>query len=260
MLVELGRRVLPRLRAVRAPRAAPYPLGEVMAEFARSHPRAVFVQVGAHDTSQLDPLVKHVAERAWTGLMIEPVPYVFERLRAAHGANPRVTLENVAVADRAGTRTLYYLPQSDDEGLPPWYDALASFRREVLLGHTEHIPDVAERVATIEVKCATFEELCERHRLGKLDVVQIDTEGYDHEVLRGIDFARHQPGLVMFEHLHLDAATHAASLDLLHGQGYETASDHMDTMGLHRSEVAVAGRRLRERWARLRAEAGPARP
>ncbi len=260
MLAELGRRVLPRLRVGRSPRPAPYPLGQVMDEFARTHPRAVFVQVGAHDTTQLDPLARHVHERQWSGLMIEPVPYVFDRLCEAHGANPRVALENVAVADRAGTRTLYYLPQSDDEGLPPWYDALASFREDVLLGHTDYIPDVAERVATMDVPCATFEELCERHRLGKIDVIQIDTEGYDHEVLRGIDFARHHPGLVMFEHLHLDGDTRAASVDLLRREGYETVSDHMDTMGLHRSEVAAAGRRLRQRWARLRAEASPARP
>lgn len=255
MLAELGR----RLRAARSPRPAPYPLGEVITEFARGRPRAVFVQVGAHDTTQLDPLARHVRERQWTGLMIEPVPYVFERLRAAHGGNPRIALENVAVADRSGTRTLFYLPESDDEGLPPWYDALASFRKDVLLGHTEHIADVADRVATIDVECATFEELCERHGLDKIDVIQIDTEGYDHEVLRGIDFARHRPGLVMFEHLHLDATTQDASLELLQGAGYETASDHMDTVGLHRSELAVAGRRLRERWSRLRAEAGAAR-
>ena len=47
-------------------------------------------------------------------------------------------------------------------------------------------------------------------------VVQIDTEGYDLEVLRLIDLARWQPSLVMYEHMHLDDEGRAAARSAPH--------------------------------------------
>ena len=52
--------------------------------------------------------------------------------------------------------------------------------------------------------------------------VQIDTEGYDFEILKLIDLDRRRPAFVLFEHLHLDAATHRASIEHVRRHGYET--------------------------------------
>src|SRR5436305_1438250 len=92
-----GTRVGDALRAVRRrlPRKAPEgALGQVIYAFARAYPRAFVVQVGAHDGSIVDPLRAELVRRPWSGILVEPVPYVFARLRASYGRNSRLALEN----------------------------------------------------------------------------------------------------------------------------------------------------------------------
>jgi FkbM family methyltransferase len=170
--------------------------------------------------------------------MVEPVPYVFDRLAARYRSNPRVVLENVAVADVDGAREFHFLAQAGrGDEVWRWYDALGSFKRDVLLSHGELVADIADRLVTLEVPCVTFSTLCERNGLDRVDVVQIDTEGYDREVLELIDFERFTPALIVFEHLHLDEPARAGCRELLASHGFQQVSDGMDT-------IAVAERAL----------------
>lgn len=232
------------------------PLRAVIDEFARSHPGAFFVQVGSNDGEQLDPLRRAILERQWAGIMVEPVPYVFERLRDNYGGQPGIVLENAAIADRDGVRELYHLPQASDPELPQWYDALASFHKDVVLKHKQFIPDIEDRVRALEVPCLTFDSLCRKHRVTRIDVVQIDTEGYDFEIVKLLDLGRRHPTLVMFEHLHLDAATHQECLAHVRAHGYETLHNGMDTLCLHAAGLSPRDRRVRRLWRRLAADGG----
>jgi FkbM family methyltransferase len=236
------------------------PVNRVMLEFGRAHPAAVFVQIGANDGEQRDPLRAHIADRSWSGVMVEPIPYVFERLQANYGGHPRIQLENVAIADTDGTRPLYYLPQSSDEHLPQWYDALASFRPEVILKHDWAIPDVAERLSSMDVKCWTFDTLYRTAGLDHLDVVQIDTEGFDFEVIKLIDLEKYAPTLLMYEQLHLGDEERAACQAHLRAHGYEDLSDGMDTVCLRRAQLGRRDRHLLRTWDRLRAEQAAGHP
>src|SRR5947208_7530018 len=59
----------------------PYPrLDWVIERFGDAHPEATFIQIGANEGHELDPLTGPIERRRWTGVMVEPVPYVFERL------------------------------------------------------------------------------------------------------------------------------------------------------------------------------------
>ncbi|MFP5257320.1 MAG: FkbM family methyltransferase [Acidimicrobiia bacterium] len=244
----LARAALPwgeRLHALRAqvrPRRPDRPVELVVHELARARPHATFVQVGAHDGTQLDPLREAILGSRWSGVMVEPVPYVFERLAARYRANPRIALENVAVADEDGVRPFHFLAEAAaGDGVWKWYDALGSFRRDVVLSHGELVADIEQRLVTVDVPCATFTTICERNGLDRVDVVQIDTEGYDREVLELIDLHRFGPDLVIYEHLHLDPADRAAAEQRLLDHGFELVSDGMDTLGVTASALAHPG-------------------
>jgi FkbM family methyltransferase len=237
-------------------------LNRVIFEYARTHPDATFVQVGANDGLQRDPLRPYIVACNWSGILIEPVPYVFARLKELYDGHPRVVLENVAIADENSSRTLYYLPQSTDPGLPQWYDALASFRKDVLLKHDSFIPDIADRVASLEVPCVTFDTLCERNALSTVDVIQIDTEGFDYEVVKLIDVEKYAPTILMYESLHLSPQDKADCAALLKRHGYELLSDGMDTLALRTGSLGWKDSRLVwvTRKLRLSASATAAKP
>jgi FkbM family methyltransferase len=244
----LARALLPwgeRLHVARAkvrPRVPERPVELVVHELARARPEATFVQVGAHDGTQLDPLREAILGSRWRGIMVEPVPYVFERLAARYGANPRIALENVAVADEDGTRPFHFLAEAaSGDGVWKWYDALGSFKRDVVLSHGELVADIEERLVTVDVPCRTFTTICERNGIERVDVVQIDTEGYDREVLELIDLDRFGPSLVIYEHLHLDPSDRSAAEKRLADHGFQLVSDGMDTLGVTASALGHPG-------------------
>jgi FkbM family methyltransferase len=191
--------------------------------FAESHPHAFFIEIGSNDGVQHDYLRPIVMERPWRGIMVEPVPYVFERLRRNYGALARVELENAAIADRDGTLPFYHLREAGpaERGeLPGWYDGIGSFSRDVVTSHANHIPDIESRVVRAEVPSLTFESLCSKHRVSTLDLVLIDTEGYDFQIIKSIDLAARHPRLLVYEHYHLDPGERALCAERVREHGY----------------------------------------
>lgn len=264
-LLRLGRAVAPFVRKDsalwdhmleirgRLPGARPpAKLPRIVAAFAQAYPEAAFIQVGSNDGVQLDPLRVNILKGHWSGVMIEPVPYVFQRLRQNYGHLPRVRLENVAIADRDGTLPFYYLARAADRGgLPRWYDALGSFRKEVILSHRDAIPDIEQRLVCEPLPCQTFATLCAAHRIDHVDLIHIDTEGYDYEIIKRIDFGRLRPRLLIFERKHLGEAktecyTHLGRL------GFDLIEEGLDAVALNLRDPEPRDRRLFKLWKKLK--------
>ena len=244
------RRIVAPLR--RRPAPAPPPLERLIEEFGAAYPRATFVQVGSNDGVQLDPLRRQVHERQWSGVMVEPMPAIFRRLEDNYGDQPRVRLANVAIATENGMRTMFYIPEAADESqLPVWYQALASFNKDVLLQHRSEIPDIDQLIAETEVRCVTFDMLCSQHGVQSVDLIHTDTEGYDFEIIKMIDIRSLAPKIVLFEHYHMDRDTYEACLAHLRSFGYEDLAVGMDTVCLHPD--AINADSVLQLWAHLRA-------
>lgn len=203
-----------------------------MKAFADRRPDAAFVEIGSNDGVQHDFLRPFILEREWRGVMVEPVPYVFERLRRNYGSVERVQLENAAISDRDGVLPFFYLrppaPAERDE-LPSWYDGIGSFSREVVESHANHIPDIESRIVEAEVPALTFESLCRKHGLSDIDLILIDAEGYDHRILRSIDLAERHPTVLVYEHYHLDPGDRRECEERVREFGYETMQEGFDT-------------------------------
>jgi len=205
--------------------------------FADAYPNAYFVEVGSNDGEQHDHLRPFIRTRGWSGLMVEPVPYVFERLRRNYGELERIALENAAIADHDGVALFHHLAEADAgerEGLPRWYDGIGSLSRDSVLGHAREIPDLERRLVASEVPCLTFESLCRKHRVERIDLLLIDTEGYDWEVVRQIDFAVHAPRMLVYEHFHLSPPDRGQCREHLASAGYRILEEGFDTFCLHR--------------------------
>lgn len=222
----------------------------ILSAFATAYPQAVFLQIGANDGQRYDPLAHFVGNGEWTGVMVEPVPHIFERLRSHLAGNDRVEVENLAIAEQAGIRPFYYVAEPVDEAerlAVDWYDAIGSFDRVHLLKHKAVIPNLANRIETLMVPTMTVAGLCAAHGIRCPDLVLIDAEGYDGEILASIDFERIRPRLVIYEHHHLPAEARERCEARLRGLDYGLREDGLDTWCLDlRVRDALA-----ERWPEL---------
>jgi FkbM family methyltransferase len=209
-------------------------LTDLLDAFADSVRDVCFVQIGSNDGEHGDPLRSHVDDFGWRGILVEPVPHVFERLRTKRGGNDRLTLVNAAIAPADGQMPFYYTAASQDQGLPAWYDEIGSFSRDNVLHpyHVEAIPDLAERIVETEVTCMTFEHLWSEGTLPRLDLLHIDAEGFDDVILGQVDLVRLQPVLVLYETKHLSSARAGAARARLEQNGYEVLELGPDTIAL----------------------------
>jgi FkbM family methyltransferase len=214
-----------------------------------TQPTIRFIQIGSNDADAKDPLSAFLRSQKWGGVMVDPVKYVFERLVRNHQANPNLIFENVAVAAERGIKPFYYLKETTDD-VPTWYDQLGSFSMDVVLRHESTIPDIRQRIVAEEVQCLTFEDLCQKHNLREIDVVHIDTEGYDLEILRLIDFGAHQPQIVIFEHKHLSESDQARAHQILEENGYVHGVLGNDTAAVSRQTLS-RNAAVRREWQRL---------
>jgi FkbM family methyltransferase len=241
------------LRALRYRRISRSLAGpKLIGAFAEAHPDAFFIEIGSNDGVQHDYLRPFILERRWRGIMVEPVPYVFDRLRRNYGALERVQLENAAVADRDGTLPFYHLREADEEErekLPGWYDGIGSFSREVVMSHVDHIPDIESRVVRAEVPAMTFESLCRKHGVSQIGLLLIDTEGYDFQIVKSIDLDARHPRLLVYEHYHLSPDERRRCAEHVRTRGYETMEEGFDTWCLD----ANPDDRLTATWRGLRA-------
>ena len=191
---------------------------------ARKQRDIFFLNIGANDGITNDPLYYFVKKFRWSGIALEPVPEIFERLQANFATHESVIPFCAALADHDGSASFYRVAPGPD--VPERCDRLGSLLPEAHLGAKHLFPEIEQHMVEQKVATVTFESLVERFGIRKIDVISIDAEGYDYEVLKQIDFRRFRPSLVIYEQLHMDEHTKTESKRLLASFGYEVHNSY----------------------------------
>lgn len=216
-----------------------------------------FIEIGAGDGVAYDHLHRHAGRPGWRGVMVEPVPHMFERLARTYADVDGVALENSAVAAHDGEMPFFHLVEVDDaeaRRLPPQYNLLGSFSRE-LLARQVTVPEVEDRIVETRVRSMTPATLLARHGISGLDLLVVDAEGLDCDILAGFDLERLRPRVIAYEDVHVAAEQEGACRRRLEGLGYELMREEFDTWCVDVS----ADDHLTAAWRAIR-ERGPAVP
>lgn len=79
-----------------------------------------------------------------------------------------------------------------------------------------------------KIKTTTLDSLINKYNLKKIDLLMIDTEGYDFEIIKSIPFDKVKPLVIVFEHSHFSENTVKDCYEFLKNKSYtlqKTASD-----------------------------------
>lgn len=190
-----------------------------------------FVQIGANDGITGDPIYKFIRRDQWTGVLIEPVSYLFEQLKSTYqNINTHLHFENIAVAKEKGWKDFYYIEDyTPDETLPVWLKLLGSFNKD-------HLSSLEEKygviIKSMKVPCDTVNSILEKYNLFNLDLLHIDTEGYDFEIIQSIDFSKFRPKMIFYEHRHLNNEDKILCLSFLRRERYSIVEGKYDNLSV----------------------------
>lgn len=184
-----------------------------------------FVQIGAHDGVRYDDLYRFVTNQLCSGIVVEPLPDAFQRLRANYADYPRILPINRAVHETAASVSLYRVSPGALSNYAGWASGIASFDRDHLL----RLGIAGKDVDSVTVSCTPLMELLVETSMLDADLLQIDTEGYDAAILRMIDPARFRPRLIKYEHKSLSVDERTQAQGRLEKQGYRTMAEGPDT-------------------------------
>jgi FkbM family methyltransferase len=194
-----------------------------------------FVQVGSNDGLQGDPFYDIiVTNNKWKGIFIEPVGFLFERLKRHYGNSDRFIFENKAIAPSQGELEFFYVSEQAKaelgDALPWWYDQIGSFDKNHILKHLDGL--LEPYILSEKINAVPLHDIFDKHKVKEVDIVHIDTEGYDYKVLSTINFSIYKPSVILYEHHHLsDVESKAAEL-LLKKNGYSCFQYGGDTLAL----------------------------
>lgn len=194
-----------------------------------------FIQIGASDGMTNDPLRAAVMRFKLPGLLVEPEPYSFSELRRNYADFENVAVESCAVGPQRGELTLYRYAGKDDESCLK--RQLTSTRKEHI--HRHGVPE--GEVEAIAVPCLTFADLVQKHKIPRVDVLQVDVEGNDDVVVSAALSLDPLPRAIHFEHIHIPQARKDALLHKLHDLGYEFAHTGMDTLAFRGEQIPTTG-------------------
>jgi FkbM family methyltransferase len=184
------------------------------------------VQIGANDGVRFDDLYRTVTNGPFRGIVVEPLPDVFERLQANYAGHPQIVPINVAIHAHERALALYRVNPQALPRYSGWADGIASFDREHLIRHGIAASDIV----AVEVQCEPLMALLRRTDMLDAHLLQIDTEGYDAAVVAMIDFDVVRPQLIKFEHKNVDPRVYGDTLRLMRTNGYRCYREGSDTV------------------------------
>jgi FkbM family methyltransferase len=192
---------------------------------ARARRPLTFVQIGSNDGISNDPLNAVVKKDGWQGVLVEPMPYLFEQLVQNYAGVPGLEFENVAVgpagADGGESAPVVMHVVDPLPGDPVWVTQLASLDESVVLDHRKQLPGLDERIRLVEVPSVTLPGLLTRHGISSVDLLHVDAEGLDLDIIgqieTGADWA---PQAIIFEKKHLNHSKYRRVIGDFRRAGY----------------------------------------
>lgn len=211
--------------------------------YSRKHDDVTCMQIGANDGIYCDPIHKFIVSNNWKSLLVEPLKDVFNnKLSKTYQGFEKVILENCAIDRQEGERLIYRIGFTTEE----WALGLTSFNRENIekhidsgyvdrLAHKNGIatPDSKNKyILTEKVKTYPPNYLLKKHGFTKLNVLVTDTEGYDFEILKMMDYEIYRPDLILYESKHLSDTDFSESQQFLKSHGYKLYWQKGDTLAV----------------------------
>ena len=166
------------------------------------------VQIGAMDGINFDDTRGFLDMYKWNSLLVEPIPALFNELKENFKDRHNYLYENSAIANYNGEIEMLTVPPDViiKEELHPGYKGMSAIyplKNGFGTSYQRDIDVKSQFGVNMNVPCITFETLCNKHNIHKIDILICDAEGYDWEIFKQLDFTKYRPSFIRLEYVNL---------------------------------------------------------
>jgi len=191
--------------------------------------RPYFIGIGANDGVTHDPLYPFIRDFGWHGIMVEPIPEAFAALERNYAEFDDVVPVQAAIGPADGTGSIYTVEMSEQNSM--MMSLHSSFSRDILLRGRQWNPNLENHIVEREVPLMKFSTLLAKATGRTIDVLKIDTEGYDLEILKSVDLSSLSPKLIFAEHANLSKQDKITMANILLDHDYRVSMTRLDMLG-----------------------------
>jgi len=159
-----------------------------------------YVQIGSNDGIMNDPMYPFLKKNKdkISGYLLEPIPEIFQELVNNYSEFKNIRCFNLAIHESNSTMNLWRVKPELASQLPEFSKGIASFDSTHFV-KTTLIPNNSF-MECIVVKCVSLPDFLNTNNIETLDLMLIDTEGYDYQILLSLLESNLRPRIIRFEH------------------------------------------------------------
>lgn len=189
-----------------------YGMDRRLAEILPDRP-GFFIEAGANDGYDQSNTYALARLRGWRGLLVEPIPALYEETVLTR---PESEVRNVALVRHGHPEETVTMRHGGLMSVVAGARGSEEADREWV---AEAFALGLEHEYTVEVPARTLDDLLVELGDPAVDLLSLDVEGYEPEVLRGLDLVRRGPAYLLVEVR--DPAVDKAPIDALVGDLYD---------------------------------------
>lgn len=195
-----------------------------------------FVQVGANDGVSFDFLYDFVTKRSSQGVVIEPIKDYFNELEQNYKDFETIIKVNKAVHPTEKSVYINKISPAAINKYPDWVKGIASLdshhHLKTGIDSNDIIKELVEADSLMNILKANLTCL-------EINYFQVDTEGFDFEVLKQLDFNFIKPSIIKYEKVNLSENDKIQLKSLLNSHNYFLFDELGDTIAINLNSVKL---------------------
>jgi len=172
------------------------------------------LEIGGNDGYQNDLIYPYAIKTNFVTHILEPIPVYYEQLKILYENYKNVHTYNYAITKKTEVDYINYIPPADN--MPVWLKGCSSFfsDKNVINGmQTRNLDDsiapfvnetvmkyIKNNIQKLPVNCLSFKDFIELSKISNIDILVVDTEGYELEILKQIDLNKFSISLIILEY------------------------------------------------------------
>jgi FkbM family methyltransferase len=194
--------------------------------------------IGAMDGVSHDNIHEYIIQNHnWKTIFVEPVKKYFDELKQNFENKTNAYFENSAVTDKNESTCIYRVDYDaiKNKEVPEWSNGISSVNKNsiISLGIPENF------ILEEQISCLTVDRLINKYSLSKIDILQIDAEGYDYFLFNEFWEKEIRPKFIYLEIVHMSDFELENIVNKLESENYLCFIDesNTDNMFAYKNEI-----------------------